>query len=97
MHAESATPEVQNHAIRQYYIRCAEHAVRFAPLPELANSSRARLATSARTRALYRSANSNRTDATTSTVCFMRSQSYELQHSVTYLNAPSFAAFHLLH
>ena len=34
MHAESATLEVQNHAIRQYYIRCAEHALKFAPLPE---------------------------------------------------------------
>lgn len=34
MHAESATPEVQNHAIRLYYIRCAEHALKFAPLPE---------------------------------------------------------------
>ena len=34
MQAESATPEVQNHAIRRYYIRCAEHAIRFAPLPE---------------------------------------------------------------
>jgi hypothetical protein len=34
MYAESTAPEVQNHVIRQYYIRCAEHALKFAPLPE---------------------------------------------------------------
>ena len=34
MPSESATSEVQNHAIRLYDIRCAEQALKFAPLPE---------------------------------------------------------------